>query len=359
MNGKENKRKRLSLAHILIILLFLAVMGVGVFLMFTPFLENYEHQKEVKQEVTAFNELVAIYRTEQISQNSPDNSANTSKPYADLYNAMYSYNLEIYKNGQSKLVDAWSYQSDVFDLDDYGYGVNSVGLVKIPDIAVELPLFLGASYENLANGFAQLSQTSMPIGGENTNCVIAGHRGWNGMAYMRDVELLEIGDSVFLENPWETLEYRISEIILIEPSNVESVYIKEGRDLLTIITCHPYGVGSHRYVLICDRYTEETDVKAPEIRGRWVWEWQSRVNVTATENIEFESSQALIFVSEYLPWLILMASAALLILLLLILSLRHIIQKRRYYSMSPATEASNAPEDVPVEPSQDISLSDI
>ena len=182
----------------------------------------------------------------------------------------------------------------------------------------------------------------MPIGGKNTNCVIAGHRGWSGMAYMRDVELLDVGDPVYVENPWETLEYRISEIILIEPSNVESVYIQEGRDLLTIITCHPFGVGSHRYVLICDRYHEEDVVVAPEIRGFWSWEWQTSVKVTATDDVEFESSQMLIFVSEYLPWLIFLLSIILLFLMVLILLLRRVIQKKSKEITLSADQENNS-----------------
>lgn len=70
-----------------------------------------------------------------------------------------------------------------------------------------MPVYLGATDVNLASGAAHLSQTSLPIGGENTNCVIAGHRGWNGAAYFRYVPDLEKGDFVTLQNLWETLTY--------------------------------------------------------------------------------------------------------------------------------------------------------
>ena len=150
-NKKDNQpTKKLRGLRVLIVILLLLMLAAGVFLMFTPYLENYEHQKEVTQEVTAFNELVAVYRTETAPQDAEHDTSSVKRPYADLYDAMYSYNLEIYHNGQSALVDAWSYQTDVFDLNDYGYGLDSVGIVKIPDISIEMPLYLGATYDNLA-----------------------------------------------------------------------------------------------------------------------------------------------------------------------------------------------------------------
>ena len=319
MNQNEVKKHRWG-KTVIVILLILAIIA-GLAMLFSPYLENMDHRKQVKTEVTTFKELVSVYKTEPVPTEQEDEIEKPPVVYPELLAAMEDYNQEIYENGQSDLVDAWSYQADVFDLSDYGFELDAIGLVTIPEISVEMPLYLGGSYSNLSKGFAQLSQTSMPIGGKNTNCVIAGHRGWNGMAYMRDVEKLEIGDAVYLENPWETLEYRIDDIFIIQPNKIEKVLIQEGRDLLTVVTCHPYGVGSHRYVLICERVepeAEEVEVTVPETTGKWVWEWQDRVSITTSEDVEFESSQLTIFVSVYLPWICLALALLILAVSLLI-----------------------------------------
>lgn len=180
-------------------------------------------------------------------------ASDDSKDFSELYEAMENYNKEIRENLQAGLVDAWSYQAEVFDLTEYGVDDGAVGVISIPKIDVSLPLYLGASYENMAKGFAQLSQTSMPIGGLGTNCVVACHRGFQGAAYMRDADRLEVGDTVYLENFWDTLHYKVREIKVIEPHEIEEILIQPGHDLLTIVTCTPYRVGTHRLLIICDR----------------------------------------------------------------------------------------------------------
>ena len=177
--------------------------------------------------------------------------------YSELYAAVQAYNEEIYRTGQSKLNDMFDYVEPVFDLSDWGVKDDIFGVVSIPKIDVVLPVYLGATYQHMADGFAQMSQTSIPIGGINTNCTLACHRGWNGMAYLRDVEMVELGDSVYVHNLWGDLEYRVVDIYVIEPNQTECLQIQDGRDLLTIFTCHPYRVSTHRYVLVCERYIPE------------------------------------------------------------------------------------------------------
>lgn len=117
-----------------------------------------------------------------------------------------------------------------------------------------MPIYLGASDDHLAAGAAQLSQTSLPIGGTNTNCVIAGHRGWRGADYFRYVPDLQIGDEIIITNLWETLTYTVVETDIIAPNDVDKILIQEGKDMLTLITCHPYASGGkQRYVVYCER----------------------------------------------------------------------------------------------------------
>ena len=99
------------------------------------------------------------------------------RAYPELYAAMQDYNAEIYAGGQSGLTDPFAYEEAPLDLAVYGYDDDVLAVLWIPRLNLELPVYPGASRENLAKGAALLGQTSMPLGGENTNTVIAAHRG--------------------------------------------------------------------------------------------------------------------------------------------------------------------------------------
>ncbi len=177
-----------------------------------------------------------------------------NRPYDNLYKEMLDYNHSLATNGQH-IVDAWSYEQEPFNLSLIDSNNPIIGYIEIPDMDIRLPLMLGASPENLKKGAAVLSETSMPIGGENTNCVIAGHRGWEGSAYFQFVENMEIGSKVYITNPWETLVYECTETKIIYPDDVSSILIQDGKDMITLFTCHPYvlGGGPYRYLVFCER----------------------------------------------------------------------------------------------------------
>lgn len=176
------------------------------------------------------------------------------KPYPELWEDMVRYNQSIAAQGQSGLSCAYDYQKASFRLADYGLPDEIFGVLSIPAIDLEMPIYLGATEKHMADGAAHLSQTSLPIGGMDTNCVIAGHRGYSGASYFRYLDQLHIGDRVSVTNLWETLTYRVCEIRVIDPSDVEEILIQPGRELLTLLTCHPYASGGRqRYVVYCER----------------------------------------------------------------------------------------------------------
>lgn len=181
-----------------------------------------------------------------------------------LYQDMQDYNRQIYEDRQSGLQDAWSYEQPPFQLADYGVMDDAVGYLSIEAMDLQLPLYLGASRDNLARGAAVLGNTSMPVGGENTNCVIAGHRGWQGIPMFLEIEKLQPGDLVQLNNLWDTLWYEVVEIKIISPDEIEAVRIQEGKDLLTLVTCHPYPHNYQRYLVYCQRVEPETESSVPQ-----------------------------------------------------------------------------------------------
>lgn len=184
-----------------------------------------------------------------------------TRDYPELWADMVRYNETIYTQGQAGLSCEYDYQKPSFTLTQYGLADEVFGVISIPAMELEMPIFLGATEQHMADGAAHLSQTSLPIGGENTNCVIAGHRGYNGASYFRYIDKLKVGDLVSVTNLWETLTYRVCEIRIIDPHDVTEILIQPGRDLLTLLTCHPYASGGRqRYVVYCER------VESPEAK---------------------------------------------------------------------------------------------
>ncbi len=175
-------------------------------------------------------------------------------PYPELLAALQAYNQRIYAEKQSNLTNLEACEEPAVDLAAYGIEDEIIGVLEIPAMELTMPVYLGASDDHLAAGAAVLGNTSAPIGGDNTNCVIAGHRGWKGADYFRHIDRLQMGDTVQLTNLWETLTYTVMDIQIIQPHEVEKIKIQQGRELLTLLTCHPYASGGkQRYVAVCER----------------------------------------------------------------------------------------------------------
>lgn len=174
--------------------------------------------------------------------------------HTQLWLDMKAYNETIFREGQEGLSDPAAYETPSFHLGDYGLNSEVFGVLSIPRLELRMPIYLGATEENMANGAAVMGQTSLPIGGTNTNCVLAGHRGWNGASYFLYVDRLIPGDTVTVTNLWETLNYKVSDIKVIDPNDVEAIHIQANRELLTLLTCHPPASGGkQRYLVFCER----------------------------------------------------------------------------------------------------------
>jgi len=239
MKGKEYKKK------ILIISAFILLIA-GLTVILYPYVCQYLYKVHSRQVIRDYEQRMKAY-----DQPESDND------WEWLYELMVRYNMELYASGQSGLTDAFSYQQVDFSLIRFGFDEEMIGYLSIPKMNIELPIYLGADRENMAKGAAHLAQTSLPVGGINTNTVIAAHRGMKTAAMFRDIEELEIGDEVTITNFCGTLRYRVAEIKIINPTNIEAILIQPGRDLVTLITCHPYRHNYQRYVVYCERVTDE------------------------------------------------------------------------------------------------------
>lgn len=241
--------KRLKWKLLLLVLL-ICLAFTSAALAVKPLIDGVEKSIEVKQAVEEYHETVEEIRRE-------SKEKHEIIPYADLYEAMQTYNRQLYLFKQKKLDSKSAYEQSQFTLTDYGLPDEKFGIITIPKMDLEMPLFLGASEENMAAGAAVLSQTSIPLGSNNSNAVIAGHRGYSGYPYFKEIELLELGDEVIITNTWGTLTYVVTEIKIINPNDVNAILIQKDRDMITLLTCHPYASGGrYRYLVFCERVEE-------------------------------------------------------------------------------------------------------
>lgn len=240
----------------LILVIMLCVFQMGVSLLLFPIWNRLFTEREVMHSAERFLSEAAAPVSEPDTENT--DPTEPQKPYAELWEEMCAYNDNLYAQKQADLNSTDDFKESGFRLRDYERKDEVFAVLTIPKINLDMPVYLGATDLNLASGAAHLSQTSLPIGGENTNCVIAGHRGWNGALYFRYVPDLVRGDTVTLQNIWETLTYQVVETKIIAPNDVDAIRIQEGRELLALLTCHPYASGGkQRYLVICERVYQE------------------------------------------------------------------------------------------------------
>lgn len=236
-----------------LILLMLMVFISGLGIMLYPKLQGAMADRQMVQQAQAFLEQVNA-PTKESHPTETEPAPTEPVPYPELLEAMETYNRTIWEEKQAGLCDPWAYEQPSFTLGDFGMEDEIFGVISIPKLELEMPIYLGATAQHMAQGAVHLSQTSLPIGGANTNCVIAGHRGWRGAAYFRYITELEPGDVVIITNLWGELHYTVSETKIIAPNDVNEILIQEDRELLTLLTCHPYASGGkYRYVVYCER----------------------------------------------------------------------------------------------------------
>jgi len=130
--------------------------------------------------------------------------------------------------------------------------------IDIPRISQKLPIYLGATDANLAKGVAQLERTSLPIGGLGTHSVIAGHRGFNrSVPFFKYLDQMAIGDRFYIHVLGRTLTYEVFAIEVILPDEREKLSIDPTKDLVTLLTCEPYKVNTHRLLVFAARVDGE------------------------------------------------------------------------------------------------------
>lgn len=235
--------------------LLLFILGL-IFCLY-PAIYGSEAERNAQQAVTIFRQQPDSAVPPQPAE-AEKSACEEARAHLALWDAVCAYNARIWEERQASLDSAEAYAVPSFILSDFHLDSEVFAVLSIPKLALEMPVYLGASSRHMEIGAAHLTGTSLPVGGTNTNCVIAAHRGWGSADYFRRLPELQPGDTVTISNLWETLTYTVTETKIIAPNDVESILIQKNEDLLTLLTCCSVaGIGKQRYLVLCTRNSDE------------------------------------------------------------------------------------------------------
>ena len=225
---------------ILLPLLLLFLLGLG--LVAYPMISSHYTERHQSQVHTQYQEVVEKADGEELD---------TARAEAEAYNELLA------SGATAAELDTLDYVSL---LNLAGNGI--MGYIEIPAIDVLLPICHGVGEDSLERGAGHMPTTSLPIGGRGTHTVISAHSGMATARMFTDLERLEEGDFFYLHVLNETLAYEVDQILVVKPYQIDALKIDRGQDYVTLITCTPYGVNSHRLLVRGHRIKPEAEENA-------------------------------------------------------------------------------------------------
>lgn len=177
-----------------------------------------------------------------------DTEIQTARAEAEKYNEMLQAVTETAYSKTSLKQASESYDGL---LNVRGDGI--MGYVEIPKISVNLPIYHGTDETTLSRGVGHLLGSSLPIGGLGSHCVLTGHSGLSGQKMFSDLDQLKLGDVFYLKTLDETLAYMVLNISTVLPEDTSKLNIDPAQDTVTLVTCTPYGVNTHRLLVRGER----------------------------------------------------------------------------------------------------------
>lgn len=228
------KKKKSKVPTIVLVFVFLAGLGLILY----PTVSNWWNSFHQSRAIAAYSEAVAKM---------------DHKDYEEVLQKAHKYNENILeRSNQYFLSDAE--RNDYYScLDVAGSGI--IGYIQIDKIGVQLPIYHGTADTVLQVAVGHLDWTSLPVGGVNTHAVLSGHRGLPSAKLFTNLDKLEIGDTFIIRVLDEIYTYEVDQILIVLPQDTEALKIVEGEDCVTLVTCTPYGVNSHR-MLVRGKRTE-------------------------------------------------------------------------------------------------------
>lgn len=254
------------------IALIIIIAGLTVFIFPRAFTEykEYEFKKEKKTYTDNLSEI-----TEEELRNKADELIRYNEQITQdgINGEVENYPSDVFQSSESKTIDNESVDtgtdsgSAVQESPDKNVEIdkNAFGYIEIPKLDEYIPIYLGATEENLYEGVAHVAGTSMPIGGIGTHSVIAGHRGYSKARLFRYIDQLKPGDKFYIYVLGNKLSYQVNSQMIITPDDVGKLMIKEDKDLVSLLSCYPYPYMSHRIVVTGSRIpndANESDLNA-------------------------------------------------------------------------------------------------
>lgn len=252
----------------------------GLVILGYPFVSNLIANRNASRVIDSYEEQVEDMDQEKID---------AAKEAAEKYNKQLSDVISVEEKEEEEPIT-------YLDMADAGM---SLGYIVIPKIGVNLPIYNGIDEDSLRRGVGHLEQSSYPLGGESTHCVLTGHRGLPSALLFTDLDKLEIGDEFYLHVLDEVLAYRVDQIKVVEPNDSGDLDIVEGMDYCTLVTCTPYAVNTHRLLVrgVRTEYIEKQEQKVKNqmqsgsltkrIVDVWPWLLVAFVIVFVAETILF------------------------------------------------------------------------
>lgn len=218
---------------------------LGLALSFFPMVSNLIVQHNQRATIATYQQAVNMTEDKQVEE-----SVEAAEKYNELLFKM-----------QGAVVDDLNLVGDDAYAAQLNYADNDImGSLEIPKINVNLSIYHGTEDEVLSEGIGHLQWSSLPVGGENTHCILTGHRGLPSSKLLVRLDEMELDDYFFLRVGNETLAYQVIDINVIEPEEVDGLEIQAGKDLVSLVTCTPYGINTHRLVVTGTRVEyEDTD----------------------------------------------------------------------------------------------------
>lgn len=235
---RQRKKRRFDVITLILVLILLA----GIIMIVYPAISNYRTQQKAAEAAAVYVQSVEGLNDEAYDQMLSD---------AQAYNEALAA-----KANQWELTeeDNALYESL---LDPGAIGV--MGTLEIPSINVSLPIYHGVSNGVLRIGVGHLEGTSLPIGGTGTHAVLSGHRGLTSAKLFTDLDKLVEGDLFYIQILNETLVYEVDQILIVEPEDTSALAIDPEQDYVTLMTCTPYGINTHRLLVRGHRIDPDED----------------------------------------------------------------------------------------------------
>lgn len=208
------------------ILILITLIALG-FLLYPSF-SNYINNKFAVSTISDYTEKINNVKDEEVD---------------DLIKNINKYNYDLFNGtAENELPDCLNiHEGDV------------LGYIEIPSINIKLPIYYGTSVDILKKGVGVLEGTSLPVGGENTHSVLSAHTGLANQKLFTDIDKLKDGDVFYLHILKKDLAYKVNQIKVIHPDEIDELKISDDKDYVTLLTCYPYGINTERLLVRGER----------------------------------------------------------------------------------------------------------